>query len=170
MGLIDIFTSHGFAGLTGLIGGIGQKYLDLKKIKLDYAHDVKMAEIEAKTLELEQSHELLMADKQMERAKVEGDIKVQQAEIGAFAASYDYAKGEQGWLRWVRPAITFYVLLWATVLCWNIWVENSGLDGFDQIELKGLLVATVDTVTYLLVMCISWWFGSRGGNLSGKKK
>jgi hypothetical protein len=169
MGIVDLFTSSGVAGITGLLGGLGQKWFDLRKVKLDYFHKIKMSELELRSLELEQSHELAVADKQVERSKVEGELKVTQKEIDAFQASYDYAKNERDWLRWIRPAITFYVLVWATILCFNIWIKNNGLDGFDEIELKALLTSTVNTVTYLLIMCVSWWFGSRGGNLGVSK-
>lgn len=168
--LADIFGSHGLAGITGLVGGAVQKWMDYKKKKLDYSHDIKMAEIEVRNMELEQAHELQMADKHMERAQVEGQLKVEQAEIGAFQSSYDYASKERDWLRWVRPTITFYVMIMFSWMGFKIYHLAGGLQAFTADEINGMLYSIIETLTYLTILTVSWWFGSRGGNLSGKKK
>lgn len=168
--LAEVLTGNVFAGITGLIGGVAQKYVDYKSKKLDYAHSLKMTEFEIRSQELEQKHELAIADKQVERAKIEGDLAVTNAEVNAFRSSYDYAKTETEWLRWVRPAITTYILIWATVLSIVAWRHNSGISNFDSMELKDMIVTIIETVMYLLVLSVSWWFGSRGGNIVNNKK
>ena len=72
-------------------------------------------------LKLEQLHELSMADKEMDRAKIEGGIKIEHAEVGAFSDSQRTLGNLQGALRWVRPAITGYLLIVSSILVFVVW-------------------------------------------------
>jgi hypothetical protein len=77
--LVDIFTSGGLGAITGLAGGLITKHIERKEKANERGFLLKKQELDLKELELEQAHETAMADKQMERAQVEGNIKIEHA-------------------------------------------------------------------------------------------
>ena len=163
--LVDIFTSGGLGAVTGLVGGLLTKHIERKEKSNERNYLLKKQELNIKELELEQAHELDMADKEVERAKVEGDIKIEHAEVGAFTESQKTMGPLTGALRWVRPAITFFLLIGSTILTVIVWNKVDGLENFTPEQLTGLLWEMIMTILFLTVTAVTWWFGSRGGNI-----
>jgi len=163
--LVDIFTSGGLGAITGLAGGLITKHIERKEKANERGFLLKKQELDLKELELEQAHETAMADKQMERAQVEGNIKIEHAEVGAFTESQKTVGKLTGFLRAVRPAITFYLLFVSTILTVIVWNRVGGLSSFTPEQLTDLLREMIATILFLTVTAVAWWFGSRGGNL-----
>ncbi len=164
--IVDIFTSGGLGSIVGLAGGIASKFTELKAKKAEYDFKVQMGKISLQESKMEHDHELAIADKQMQRAQIEGDLKVEAAEVGAFTESIKSAHKVTGFMRFVRPAITAYVLIACSVLFGVVWASVDGLKAYSPEELKLLLSDMIKAAIFLTVTCTSWWFASRGGNIS----
>lgn len=163
--LAEALTTSGFGAITGLIGGIATKYIERKEKANERGYLLKSKELDIESLKLEHAHQVAIADKEIERAELEGEIKIEHAEIGAFTESQKTLGTLQGALRWVRPVITGYLLLFSTLLTVIVWDHVDGIEHFSPEELKDLLTKIVDYVLFLTVTAIAWWFGSRGGNI-----
>ena len=161
-------SSTGLGSIIGLAGGFASKYIDLKSIKYKNEHEAAMRKYDLIESSQERSHELSMADKQMERAQVEGAIVVEGKSIDAFSASQSNSKVE-GVLSFVRPIVTAYLLFASTALFIGFWQKIGGLDNISAEYIMSLLTTMIDACIFLTVTCVSWWFGSRGGNLVKQK-
>lgn len=164
--LAEIFTSTGLGSIVGLAGGLVSKHSEYKIKKIELGYELKRAHLAIEEAKLEHEHALAMADKQVERAQVEGSLKVESEEVQAFTESIKNADKFTGILRYVRPAITAYLLLASTMLFGVVWVRVGGLDAFLPMELNALLRDMINAAIFLTVTCVSWWFASRGGNLT----
>lgn len=149
-----------FGGITGLVGGIAQKWADYKTKKLEIElakqkaeHEIAMRKVDAEIMSQEFAGRVKVAD-------IEADGK-------AFAASFNeptlYSEKvnpneKQGWLLVVvdflrgivRPFLTLY-------LCGITTVMYLRTDG-GRIDPQSV----VDTVLFLTTTATCWWFGSRG--------
>ena len=161
-------SSTGLGSIIGLVGGFASKYIDLKSIKYKNEHEAVMREFDLAESKQERSHEILMAHKQIERAQVEGSIVVEGKSIDAFSASQSNSKVE-GVLSFVRPIVTAYLLIASTALFITVWRKIGGLDNVSAEYIMSLLTTMIDACIFLTVTCVSWWFGSRGGNLVKQK-
>lgn len=166
--LMGILSSSGLGSIIGLAGGLITKKLELRAKKQELEFQIKMRDLDLREGEQERSHEIAMADKHMERAQVEGDIQIEAKEVEGFVESQKSNKVE-GALRWVRPIITGYLLIMSSVLFVVVWIRVGGLENISKADLVDMLLLMINAVIFLTVTCVSWWFGSRGGNI-GKKK
>lgn len=166
--LVDLFIGPGAAGITGLLGGMVSKYFEAKAKREQYRYEEAMRKLDIAEARLERDHELSMADKEMERAQIEGNIAIEEGELRAFNTSQTEGNRVEGILKFVRPGITFYLLVTVSILFAAIWKSVGGLEAFEPSELVVLLKDMTNAAIYLTVMCIGWWFGSRGGNIAKK--
>lgn len=150
-----------FGGLTGLIGGIAQKFADYKTKKLELEMIQKKTESE---IALRKVDAEIMAQEWAARTKV-AEIETASED---FKASFNEPKlysekvtpnEKQGWLLvfvdflrgFVRPALTLYLCAIITVL----YLRTDG----GKVDPQSI----VDTILYLATLSVSWWFGSRTG-------
>jgi len=166
--LITALSTSGFGSVIGLAGGLITKHLEAKNAAKEMEFQVAMRELDISEGEQERAHELGMADKMVERAQVEGGIKVEALEVGGFIESQKNNK-VSGALRWVRPGITFYLLIASSSLFAVVWQKVGGLQEVPKADLVDMLLLMINAAIFLTVTCVSWWFGSRGGNI-GKGK
>lgn len=156
-----ILTELMFGGLTGLIGGIGQKFFDYKSKKL---------EIDLQKIKGEQEIALRKADAEImaQEWKARTVIAETEADAKMFEASHNepelYSQNlksisrQQGWLLIivdflrgiVRPGLTLYLCAVVTIM----YTRTDGATINPQ--------SIVDTILYLAVTAVTWWFGSRG--------
>ena len=162
--LTAALSSSGLGSIIGLAGGLITKFLEIKHAKQEMVFRLKERELDLKEAEQERAHELGMADKIVERAQVEGELRVGELAGIGFNESQKTNKVD-GALRWVRPAITFYLLLGSSVLFATVWRKVGGLQGIPNADLVEMLVMMISSAMFLTVTCVAWWFGSRGGNL-----
>ncbi|MDA8962619.1 hypothetical protein N9F42_00560 [Pseudomonadales bacterium] len=165
--LLSILTSTGAGGIIGVIGSWLTKREERKNIQLQFERDVKLAEIRKDEAKIEADHELALADKQIERAQVEGSVAIDQAEIEAFSEglkeqSKTYGiKAVDGIRGLMRPLITVYLLVIATLLTLKINQLVGGLDSLEMSELKGIYDNVINQMLFLTATAVTWWFGSR---------
>ena len=165
--LLSILTSTGAGGIIGVVGSWLTKREERKNIQLQFERDVKLAEIRKDEAKIEADHELALADKQIERAQVEGSVAIDQAEIEAFTdglkeQSKNYGiKAVDGIRGLMRPLITVYLLVIATLLTLKINQLVGGLDSLEMSELKGIYDNVINQMLFLTATAVTWWFGSR---------
>jgi hypothetical protein len=163
--IIAIATSGGVGSIVGLAGGILTKFIEYKDRRAQLSFDIQKLKYKLEELQLEQNHELAIADKQVERAKVEGEIQIESIEADAFLESQKRLGSLTGFLRFVRPAITGYLLLAYTAIFAIVWLTIGGISGFERVDLIVLLSSMINSVIFLTTMAVSWWFASRPGNI-----
>lgn len=147
---MDILSVLGSSAL-GIVGGVVEKLIAMKKQKIDNEHELKMAEETRATLELESK---LAIEKTSAEAEAQVVTTQAMAEMQAWVKSYDMdgkidfgklrpSKFGTGLLTFVeamrratRPLLTLYLTIAYTV---------SQDDGTGQ----------------LASVAIGWWFGSR---------
>lgn len=162
--LVDVLVGPGAAGITGLIGGMVNKFFEAKAKRQEMEFQISMRELDVQESKHERDHELAIADKQIERAQVEGEIAIGAAEMNAFETSQKVGNHKDK-NSWVRPVITIYLLIAVTALFAAVWRQVGGLDSFNYDQLVILLQDMVTAAIYLTVMCVGWWFGSRPGGV-----
>lgn len=177
--IVDLLGGAFGGGIIGLLGGFVQRFLDfkLKRLEIDAArekhqHEVAMREADARIMAQEWAA-------RTEVARVEAGGREAEADARAFAASFNepqrYSEGAaltpaQNWLMvsldfirgLVRPGLTLY-LCGVTTL---VYVESRALVGRGLAPEQALDLVTriVDTVLYLTIACVLWWFGARVKN------
>ena len=165
--LLSILTSTAAGGIIGVVGSWLTKREERKNIQLQFERDVKLAEIRKDEAKIEADHELALADKQIERAQVEGSVAIDQAKIEAFTddlkeQSKNYGiKVVDGIRGLMRPLITVYLLVIATLLTLKINQLVGGLDSLEMSELKGIYDNVINQMLFLTATAVTWWFGSR---------
>jgi hypothetical protein len=167
MWLVDLFATGGFGTVVGLLGSYLTKREERKQYELDAKHKLQMAEIRFKEVELENSHEIAIASKNIERAEVEGSIKIDGIEAKAFVESVKNSHTPIG-VKLVdsirglmRPIITVYLLIVATILTFKIDDLVGGLTSLGPEKLFALYEDVIMQVVFLTATAVTWWFGSR---------
>lgn len=145
-----------FGGLTGLIGGIVEKVtayktkqLDIQLQKEKFVNEVALRKVDAEIMAQEWAARTKVAD-------IEATAVVQAEDSKAFAASYQLEPKKYG-IKWldalrgaIRPSLTIYLCVVVTVM----YMRTDG----GTIDAQSV----ADTILYLCVTSVCWWFGSRG--------
>jgi len=162
-----VLTSGGFGAITGLIGGLTQKWMTIKSQKLDNEHRLNMARVDLAESKLEREHAKDMADANLEQTMTEGDIARDVADAGALSSSIVMAAKDSGvgWVEGVkhmmRPVITILLILQTEWLLYILWGKLGGLEAMDATVLLELFTHIIKQVVFLTVTAVSWWFASR---------
>ena len=162
--LTSILGSTGFGALLGALGGVANRFIDIK---------LKTMELEAQ--KVRNQHELDMRDKDLAQvqaewdsrekiATIEGEAKSSEAAYGALAASYGAdkttygIKAIDGVRGLIRPLITLlftgYTMYLITVL--NYYAPKSVIT-------PALFADAVAWVFFETSVVVGWWFGARAG-------
>lgn len=166
-GIVDLFASSGIGAIVGVVGSFLTKVEDRKLQKQKADHDLKKAEVRAKEFMAESKHELDMADKQVERAEAEGQIAVDVVNSQAFLESQKehsrtYKSAFTNMVRGLmRPAITVYFLVLATIITINLHIMVGGLSALDENVILELYASNINQALFLTTLVITWWFGAR---------
>lgn len=164
--LASLASSSGLGAALGLIGGIGQKIVDMRAKKLDYDFQLKSRNQDIAESKLDREHELSMAYKQMEIAEVEGEIENDGKRLDAFTESQKNA-GRIPILTYVRAAITFYLLIAVSVLFYQAWSAIGGIESLSTDQLSRIVTYMIESAVFLATTCVTWWFAAQGGNMKG---
>ena len=170
MGVIQLISSIFGGGVTGLLGAVVTKITEYKTAKLKADHEIEMRKADAAIMAQEWAARTQMA-------QVEASAKVDAADAQSFADSYRLepqmysdpkkATSAQEWLfvfldfmrGIVRPALTIYLCALTTA----IYLQAHALlgTGMDKTQAVVLVSHIIDTVLYLTVTVVCWWFGVR---------
>jgi hypothetical protein len=174
MDFLGLITSAFGGGLTGLIGGAVDKVFTYKTKKLEieqnrerFAHEVNMRKADAEIMAQEWASRTKVAE-------IETAAKVDVADAGAFAASFNepirYAENvteKQNWLMVgldvmrgvIRPGLTLYLCILTTLLYLKAHKLVPSEIPTDQA--LAMVNEIQNTIMYLTTTCILWWFGTR---------
>lgn len=166
-GLAAVFSTGGFGAVTGLFGGLAQKWLSLKHHKQEAELKVRLATISVQEAKLEQEHALALADKQLEVTQAEGAIQSEIADTQTLGESIKAASVSSGngvveaVKHLMRPFITVFLLIQVEFLLWAVWDRVGGLEAMTATQRFDLFNGIVDQMVFLTVTAVSWWFASR---------
>ena len=181
--LADLFGGGGvgtvLSGITGLIGGYLAKRENRKLIEIENDHEARMADLDMKADELQLQATLKLATKKIEQAQTEGEIKaeligkkseakVDEIDAKGFAEAMAVASKPTGF-DWVdkfravtRPLLTWFIFGFILVIFTVLHKIVGEIVAKDVSLLTELYVYLVQSVIYLFIMAVSWWFMSRG--------
>ena len=165
--VLELFASSGLGSIVGAVGAYFTRKAELAKIKEQNEFQLKTRQLDIQEASSERNHELQLADKQMQRAKVEGDVAEQFVEAEAFKESV--AQAGKKWGIWfvdavkglMRPTITVYLLVNTTIITMSVASLTGGLESLPSEELVDLYRTIILQVVGLTALAVSWWFGSR---------
>jgi hypothetical protein len=180
--ILDSLLSVASGGITGLIGTAVQGYYTYKSKQLDiqleqskFSHELEQRKLDAVIMEKEYAARTQIAD-------ITATAEVDKADAAALAASYatepqQYSEKSllthaQNWIlvlldafrAVIRPSLTLYLCAITTV----IYLQARALLGTDLPSdiAAGLVTKIIDTILFLTVTAVTWWYGSRA---HGKK-
>lgn len=166
--ILGIFTSGGFGAVTGLVGAFMSKREERKVLELNCKTEVALARIDADRETADHAHSLKMFDMKLDETELEGNIATDVAEMGNVKASIIAQSQPSGvpWidgvLRFVRPAITGYLLIMCTIIAVKMDTIVGGLESLSTTEVFSLYVYIIESLVFLTTTAVAWWFGSRG--------
>lgn len=189
--LIDLFTSGGlntiFSGLTGLVGG----YLSKRENRLlaiqENSHELAMAEMDMKADDQQLTATLELAKSKMQLAELEGDIKsdiiaskssakIDEIDAKGFADAVSEAQKPTGYpfvdkfKAMTRPVLTWALFVFMMILFAALHHRVGSVVAEDTELLIKLYVYLVQSLIYLFIMAVSWWFMSRGDKTTAQIK
>lgn len=160
-------------GITGVIGaGITALFSWLGK-KQDYAQQIALRELDLRQVQLEADNAVKLEKerRETESARADGEAFTDSQRYGNAPLPPEYASKVPSWVAAlmgiaefakgaIRPFLTVYLLAassWVTYLAFQSAGENVL-----AVHSFGLVQQCVETINYLCVTSITWWFGVRG--------
>lgn len=167
------------SGVTGLVGGWLTKRENRKLAEIDNAHEVRMAEVDQAAAKFELEATVTLADMQIDLAQTEGEIEqdlieaqseadVERLEATAFASGLVEGHKPTGYpfvdkfRAMTRPLITWSLYIFVAIIFYVLHLKVGAIVAEDTELLVKLYVYLVQSVIYLFIMAVSWWFMSRG--------
>jgi len=174
--ILGIFSSSGVGSIIGMVGSFLTKWNERKVEELKYKRELKMMDFRLKELEIENSHQLAVADKKMQKAQIEGEIRVEEAELSAFTESLKSQRVKtgvkviDGLKGAMRPIITVYLLTITSLLTYYFWELVDGVEDLPKAELLEILKYIIFQMIALTSLATAWWFGSRPSSVRKYKE
>jgi hypothetical protein len=168
-----------FSGISGLIGGYLTKRENRLLLEIHNKHELKMAEVDSKQAEFELQATLEIAKNKLDIAQAEGEIAIDltNAQRDAAVAGTE-AKAFESGLRAAQkptgfPIIDRFRVATRPLITWSLYIfvitifillhqKVGHLVAQDTELLIRIYVYLIQSVIYLFIMAVSWWFMSRG--------
>ncbi len=170
MGITELVGSVLGGGVTGLLGAVVTKFTEYKTAKLNAEHEIAMKQADAQIMAQEWAARTKVAE-------IEGQAKVDAVDAQSFGESYKLEPTRysdpavldkrQEWLMVlldfmrgaIRPSLTVYLCVLTTMIYWQ--AHKLLGTNISQEQAVSLLNQIVNTVLYLTVTVVCWWFGVR---------
>lgn len=162
--ILSLFTSSGFGGIVGLVGGLVNRWMDFKTKQLDHTHELALRDKDREMLitEWEQRSKV---------AVIEADKDIAVAGYDALGKSYESDKATYN-IVWVdairgviRPALT--ILLTIAALAVNFILLDKLVYVWDTLDNTQRLTTTITAMEWVLFqasIAVGWWFAHRPSN------
>lgn len=144
--MLELLLSGGATGILGSlftsVMGVVKMWQEREDKKLQYAHEVRLQEMQLESMKAETERELLIAE--------------QHASSAAMTASIQHdsgLEGVSGWVKDFRASFRPFATLFLMVLTALIFFST------DDVTLRHMVT---EAVIFCTIAAISWWFGSRG--------
>ncbi len=168
-----------FSGVSGLVGGYLTKKINLETMKEENKHELAMSQEDAKQAEFELRATISIAKNKLDIALAEGEMEqeiiqtqgeadVARLDAEAFSKGLEQANKPTGhsgvdkFRALTRPLITWSLYLFVVVIFVVLHLKVGDLVAKDTALLVKLYVYLVQSIIYLFIMAVSWWFMSRG--------
>ena len=184
---MDILATILGGGLTGLIGNIITSVTNYKMQKLKNTHEARMADIDLKTIRLEAEMQVKITEAETEGEVQIAEMDAlkesyKQASKPLFDRAYMQHLFKSKWTSWIgsllsllfgivdflkgaaRPILTYYLMgaaTWITVLSYKMLKASTAGTVLDVDKAHQLFDTTTQTMIYLTVATVSWWFADR---------
>lgn len=159
--IADIVGGGAIGGVLGAITPLIAQSQKRKQKREDNAHELEMAKVTLEETQLEQSHELAIADKELDKAETEGELLIEQKEVDAQISIIEGQASAKGSKAWIRPVLTAYAMIVATVLGWAVFESAGGLEAFTASEKVEMLLLVVDSAFLFATASFMFWFTAR---------
>ena len=172
--LSGIFASSGLGAIIGTIGSYLGKIEERKAKAQEYGQELALREWDAKETALSQRHEMAIADKEIQRAETEGAIALDAREADGWVESIKQSGKQSGIVivdairGLMRPVITVYLLVIASVIAYRISMLVGGLEALPMEEMVSLYRHVISQIIFLTATAVTWWFGSRPQSKAGR--
>ena len=163
--MLSLLSSAGFGSIMGLVGGIINRFIDIK---------AKAGEREFELLKLDKERDY-MRDEYAARnqiATIEAETKVEASAYNALAESYKFAAPSPDndmvdkITRTIRPILTVCFFLFTCIVFG--FVTSLVLDSktsFSSDELLTLWKQIIEWIFFQAGVSIGWWFAMRPGKM-----
>ena len=163
--ILAILSSTGVGSIIGLLGGIANRYLDLKSRAADRDFELQKLDKEREYLKEEIAGRTAVAT-------IEGEARVESSAYGAMQASYNFALPDRkdGWIdkfsKLVRPILTLAFFVLTMVVFWEIHtlIKAAG-QTLDLEEIMKLYRYAIEWIFFQAGVSIGWWFAMRPGKM-----
>jgi len=176
MTFMDVLTSAATGGLTGVIGTGINLIAKYKDKKLQYEHDLKMADKNLDEIKLEAENAVKLEKIRQEGESLESDARNLLTSIKSDKATYSGAAVEG--LKVLADKANSSAALWMLTLSYFALTMVDVVRGFTRPFLTGFLVAAVtwiavkgtspdlveqgvSAVVFMGSTALAWWFGTR---------
>lgn len=160
--LDSLFASAGGGAITGVIGTAVSSVFqlmnaknELRKKELEYAHEVKLQEMQLSVAREETERELQVAAMAAESAQITESYK------------HDISLNDEGVWNWVksvralmRPLLTLVIVGADIAICFLLLLGTAYLS-FGDAQVAAMLETHINQISYLASTIVVWWFGGR---------
>lgn len=168
--LLGIFSSSGIGAIVGLAGSWLTKREERRNLELQYSHEQSMYNLKSKLQQQASEFQLKMAEQGRQGIKEQKELDIELQNAKAFEASQlsnvPLSNGFAELIRGLmRPVITIYLLCLASIIALHIGAYVGGLHALKDQDLVVMYRDILDKVMFLTTTAVTWWFGSRPGNV-----
>lgn len=169
--ILGILGSAGFGSIFGAIGGIANRWMDMKAKRLEMEAKAQDNAFELEKLDKQREYAAQEAAARLQITQVQTDGLVETAGYQAMEKSYETLRPTGiGWIdaisQLVRPFLTAAFFVFMVYM----WVEmHSRMTAFlaitDQtpVDLMNLYVDITKGIAFQAFACLGWWFAMRPG-------
>lgn len=162
--ILGIFTSGAAGGILGTVGSLFKQRQERKTLAMELEHEVKMAEIGIR----ERAEEAKFT---AQVAEIQADEAMEVANMNAFSESHkaasELSKYTPSWVNGIRalmrPTITMILLVQQLFLVGGAITGVQLVENNDYITPE-MVYTSVESMSFLCNMAVSWWFGSRSSS------
>lgn len=175
--MLELLSTSGFGAVLGWVGGMANRYFDLKLKDKELAMLDKTQAHDLAKLDKEREFMLTEAAQKVHLLQLEGDQKTTQLGYDTLGKSYDNDKATYGGgmvdnIRGIiRPfATALYgaasLVMAGVVIYYAFFVYNIA---FTAAQVYDLLLQVTKWIFFMAEMVVGWWFGSRPTPPRGNK-
>jgi|10_taG_2_1085330.scaffolds.fasta_scaffold107219_2 hypothetical protein len=170
--ILGAVSSIATGGLTGLIGSGISQFMEHRKQKTEYAHQLasrrldleiveKKAELQIKVKETDANIALEIEAGKDFRNSFDND-KARYVDSSRTGAVVNFLLGCVDVIRgMIRPVATIFFSYLTYSISDSLLTLLGGIDQLPREQLVDLLNRVTQTILYIATTCILWWFGTR---------
>lgn len=191
MAIISSILSLFSGGLTGLLGNCFTAFINYKNQQVSNKHELDLMDAKEKLLIARTNANIKISDNNLkgDLERADSDAYVTSQKTGDITLfSNDWVTkllSYKGKMRFItipfaifiatlfglvdflkalmRPGLTLYLTIltsWLTFTSWKI-LQAAGVSGIDTNTALSIFTTIIDTIIYLTISCVTWWFGDR---------